>query len=585
MVVVSQLTYPTLHLEGAGAWSRIAEAVRFIPQAWQTISEKRLIPTVSYHIFDKEQRALGVSSRDLIYPGSKRDLDRLADLVVALEDRRFFQHAGVDFRAVLRSAVQNARALAIVQGGSTITQQLVRNTLLTPHRSLVRKVLEMLLAWKLEKHYSKKEILDLYCQLVYLGGGIRGFPAAARTIFRKPIARLDMEEICGLLGLLRSPSRSSPFTSRSAFNSRREFIAKTLSRHTNREIVCQHRILNPVNIGQLKKPRWAKIIDMELSRELGTIPHDISRISITLSPIIQRNLDQVLQATSRREDVKQVAAVVLDNKTSEVLGEAAWENGKEAQFSPAFFGTIQPGSTFKTFALLAALEQGIGLDQELDSSPFVSSFIKDADANAWVVRNYGDRYAGLINLERAFQESDNAAFARLLELLDFEKLCAVIQRFRLSEGNVPTPAIILGGLQKGISLVALAAAYGAIARNGIYVEPKFVRQLEFSDGTFLEIRKKPEVILITDFRVAKSIQRVLLTLGKNLLGNLAFSGKTGTTRTGSLFAGYTQETSTALWVDFKKPAPENDPKALRAVGIVEKIAATLLGHRNKLLSI
>lgn len=202
--------YTRLELRGLHSFEKLVVSAKFLPGAWRTIELKQLAPALSFHIASRNETQLGISGGDLIYNATSRELKDVKRLVLELEDHRFFHHAGIDLPSIIRACVRNLRAGQVVQGGSTITQQLVRNTLITPDRSLVRKAVEMLLAMKVERHYTKDEILYLYCNSVYLGPGLRGFSAASRVIYRKPLSTLSREELYGLIGLLRRPSATFP---------------------------------------------------------------------------------------------------------------------------------------------------------------------------------------------------------------------------------------------------------------------------------------------------------------------------------------------------------------------------------------
>ncbi|MFH2092181.1 MAG: biosynthetic peptidoglycan transglycosylase, partial [Pseudomonadota bacterium] len=191
-------------------WTQFYHGTFFLFKAFKLIQERKLNPKYSFHLLNEQNRPIGISNGDIRYPAAIGELERLYPLIVQLEDRRFFSHFGIDIISIFRAAIANLRNFKIVQGGSTITQQLVRNTLLFPERSIHRKFFEVLLAIKLEKHFNKQEILELYCNHVYLGKGIRGFSAAAKIVFRKKLKRLNDTQLCGLLGLLRTPVRTFP---------------------------------------------------------------------------------------------------------------------------------------------------------------------------------------------------------------------------------------------------------------------------------------------------------------------------------------------------------------------------------------
>jgi len=578
-------TFSTLNLEPIRGYRKAYDALRFLPRAVRLISSKNINLKRTFHITDRYGHIFGLSGGDLQYPITQQEIRKISPFVVSLEDRRFFHHHGIDPKGVARALVRNVLARKIVQGGSTITQQLVRNTLLTPDRSLTRKLMEMILALLIEKYYSKHEILNLYCQSVYLGGGARGFGTAARLLYRRPLTNLSHDQICGLIGLLRSPSVTYPENSTKDFFSRQRLVMRVISNKTSLPIETKAPkapSLNPIKVQGAKKPRLSHIIEQIIEREFGDIRSSVKRVTLTLDSKVQKTLDRVLQDASCDENISEASGVILENQTGEILAESSWQKGSESYFSPSFSGKIQPGSTFKTFALLSALEQGYTPQLELDSSPFESSFINDHDNNLWKVRNHAHIYRGRISLKDALIHSDNTVFARLSELLDIKGLLDTYARFRLSSTAGSNPSIVLGAITSGISLLQLASAYRAIARNGVFSEPQLLKFVELND-TVLKLKRPPDTF-IADYDLAGTVKRILLGSGLSV-GQIAFSGKTGTTSNGSLFAGYTDAISLAIWLGFNKPVNETETKAKTAKRILHDFATRILGYRSKLFSI
>jgi len=550
------------------------------------LSLKQLRVERTFHISDRTGHIIGLSHGDVIYPIDQEEVEKISHLLIALEDRRFYSHHGIDIRGIVRSLLRNISARRIVQGGSTITQQLVRNTLLAYDRSVTRKVLEIFLALIVERHYSKAEILYLYCHLVYVGGGVRGFSSAAKLLYRKPVININYTQICGLLGLLRLPSVTYPKDSTKRFFYRQKLMAQLLLTKTaNSEantVIEQN--LNPINVEQMKKPRFSHILEYLIEHEFGAIRPKIAKVGLTIDSTVQSVLDYVLQEASCAQNISQATAVILDNNTGEILAESAWQNGIESEFSAAYFGRIQPGSTFKTFAILAALEQGFNLDLVLESSPFESSFVRDCHNTLWKVRNYGEIYRGHLTLKDAFFYSDNTAFARLVELLDLEGLIHAYNRFALIEDNRGQPSIVIGGTASGISLLKLASAYRAIARNGVLSAPLFIKYVQLTKGNEILAPRHSEDYHVADYKVIVSLKEALKYSGLSFDG-LTISGKTGTTSSGSLFAGYNNNISLAIWLGFRVPASERDPKVKTGKQVLEHFVTKMLGYKSNLFAI
>lgn len=576
--------YPTLGLEQIAKAARPFVASRFLPHAWRAIEQRRIQPKYTFHITDQAGRTLGLSGDDVQYPLLDEDFERLGDLVVALEDRRFFKHRGVDLKAIARALLANLRAGRIVQGGGTITQQLVRNTLLTPAPSVVRKLCEMVLAIKFEAHYTKREILRRYCELVYLGGGARGFAAAAHTIYRKSPRSLDDASICGLLGLLRAPSSTHPRRSTKRFVARQMFIAQCLRGKAGpASDETSTPSLNPIAVEVVRRPRWTPPIQRELVQLVGDSAANVVAVRSSLDGVTQDALDTAARRISRSSAVLSVAGVAIDIKTGGITAEAAWASGRRMEFSPAFAGRLQPGSTLKTFAVGAALEQGISDEELFESSPFEADIFRSRLSDPWRVRTYRDEYRGPIPLKDAFVASDNTVFARLIERLDLEKVFAFYRRFGVGCDARLTPAVVLGALPGGINLLALANAYAVIARGGVLIPPSMLTHARLASGEVVEKNRVASVRVISA-ELADTLHSLLLSSGKAFAG-VRTAGKTGTTRRGHLYAGYDDDASYAVWVGFKHRQREGDRKAVGALDVMSGFFEGLLGHKASLLEI
>ncbi len=575
--------FPSLRFGAHPWWARLFYGICFLPLAFRVIQERRLSPAYSFYFINSQERPIGISDGDIRYPADSGELTKIQPWIVYLEDRRFFRHFGIDVRGIARAAAANLRYFRIAQGGSTITQQLVRNTLLVPERSILRKLLEAILAIKLEKHFSKREILDLYCNHVYLGKGIRGFPAAAKIIFRKNLSALNNTQVCGLLGLLRTPTQTFPDVESDSFLIRQRKISKVLEAK-NFGSAQPATKPNPINIAAHRRPRFTQIVKSELVRLTGRIPSNIRRVGLTVDSSIQASLNEAVREMTRLPAVTCAAGIVLSTVTADVLGEAAWESGHNSHFSPAYFGSLQPGSTFKTFALLSALQQGVSLEQPLISAPFESSCYRAAGNAPWRVRNYGNIYRGVISLSDAFKYSDNTAFARLVEMIDIDQLFGLYKDFGLCAGKQATPAIVLGGHKSGVSLLSLVAAYRAIANGASYIHPRIIQYIEFGDRSFQSFPRAREVLLVREYRAIRDLQLALVKAGP-LVRGAKQAGKTGTTCTGSLLATYNDQIASVIWVGYGKPIAEGDPKAASATVAFRRFMNRLLGHQADLLSI
>lgn len=567
-----------LLLENYRAFSKPIAAILYLPNALRLIEKKMIFPPFTFHISGNNGNTFGLSGGQVCYPTSEsKNYDQLKQMIIRIEDKRFYSHSGMDVLGIIRALYSNILQKRITQGASTITQQLVRNVLLSPDRSIVRKITEVILAKKIESIYSKSEILKAYCSFVYLGHGVRGFEAASRTIYRKTLNQLNQSELAGLVGLLRAPNKYHPLQKKDLFETRQAQIANRLN------IQLKNSLLNPISVIQLKSPRFGSIISHQLAKS-NIAPNDVSSVNTTIDLTMQRLIDQKLKKLSRKEDISGISVIVLDNASGEVLVESAWQKGVNSDFSPGFFGKLQPGSTFKTFTLISAIEQGIPLELEVHSSPFISSIFKNSDKSPWNVRNYAHSYRGNISLIEALRHSDNSAFARLTEMIDQTKQYDVFHRFGLIKETQATPSITLGSIANGIPLIALVNAYRAIARNGAISDPIFYKHLLMRDGSTIKHPNVTTNTVISDF-TAKEIHRALQVSGQITQIN-SFAGKTGTTKQGQLFCGYNDKISVGIWLGYNKPQSEYLHKGLTAISIFHQLSDALLGqHDGRLLEI
>lgn len=540
-------------------------AIRQLPDIFQTIERGEFLPLHTYHVRGRKGKLLGIVGDGLCYPlQPSRNSELLKKWLLEVEDKRFYRHGAIDFKGIIRAILRNLIAGRIAQGGSTITQQLARTVFLGPSRTWIRKLSEAVIALKLERHLTKDQILDAYCDFAYMGRGSRGFEAAARVVYRKPFRKLEPDQIPALIGLLGAPERFHPENNEDRFRIRAKQKARALG------VEVANAPINPVRISRTSNKRIERAVGDELLRA-GFPRRGIKTVELTLDESLQRSIDQLLMEISRGQEVAQVAAIVICNKTGDILAESSWSKGQATQFSPSFSGYIQPGSTFKTFALLAAIECGLSTETTFESAPYRS---ENETGAKWKVRNYGHAYHGQLTLEEALKRSDNSVFAYLADCLDKDQLASTYERFSLVNRRSFTTAATLGGVRDGVSLLNLANAYASIARNGVAIEPRLVRFVEYEDGQAAFVRPSSGRV-VADYAAIQALKQVLAYSGIRTISQ-TLSGKSGTTKKGSLFAGYNDDVSISLWLNFNHEQPEHDPKALTAIQVVKKIGKNLL---------
>jgi membrane peptidoglycan carboxypeptidase len=559
---------------------RPIRACLFLFRAISFIKKNGLKPRCTITYLSRREIPIGISPWDITYPISVEGIKIFTPPLIFLEDRRFHQHHGIDFHAIGRAIVANFRKFRIWQGGSTLTQQLVRNTLIFPSKSFLRKFCEWILSLSIERHFSKEEILQAYCNNVVMGPRVRGFAAAARIYHRVPENRLTSIEINALLGCLRTPMHTSPLVNSSSYIKRAKVVTKILSKSGVIENYTEPRVV-PIHTRNFRKDRLSKIVDSILRQHYQsklTIDSDIRRVHLTIDESTQSILDSVLLKVGKSEDVENIAAIVIDNKTGDILAESAFYNGEQSTFSPSFFGNLQAGSTFKPFALLCALEQGLSPDLALESSPVSVQF--DKYAPPWEVRNYRHKYHGNISLREALAHSDNTVFARLFQLLDIDLLKAIYKEFGLATPKVVHPSLIIGATSPGISLIRLALAYAAIGNGGFLPQFHLIRGIEHYDGSLDTLSGHNLKKLRISQSAIQQLNSLLLETGIDLFGQ-KLGGKSGTTNKSNIYVAYDDKRSYATWVGFRRARPEWWSKGHMARSTLEKVL-DFLANRDSL---
>ncbi len=490
----------------------------------------------------------------------------LVEAVVATEDRRFFAHGGIDLWGIARAMVVNARAGHMVQGGSTVTQQVAKNVFLTPERSLTRKVQEALLALWLEARFSKKEIMAIYLNRVYLGAGTFGIDAAAKRYFNKSAKDLTLEESALLTGLLKAPSRYSPAS------------------NSDRARARMHQVLvNMEDAGYLKKEQIAKslktyaaspshkaeggdvryftdwVID-ELPNYVGQVDEDMV-VTTTLDGNLQQKAVDALQTIVSKEGppkrVSQGAMVVMqpDGAVQAMVGGMSYA---ESQYNRAAQAKRQPGSVFKLFVYLAALEAGMRPYSTVEDAPITLQ----VGNKTWSPENYHeDNYLGEIPMVVGLRNSLNTVSVRLGQYAGFGRVAAMAERLGIP--NIPShPSIVLGSVEA--TLLELTGAYAHVANDGNKVVPYGITLVKTrKGGKELYKHEKPEAESILAKGTVEMMNYMLLDVVARGTGTKArlvdrpAAGKTGTSQNfkDAWFIGFTPQLVTGVWVgnDDNKP--------------------------------
>jgi penicillin-binding protein 1A len=393
----------------------------------------------------------------------------LTQAVLSIEDRRFYDHFGIDPLGILRAAYANRAAGEIVEGGSTITQQLVKLEYLNHDRTYARKLREALLALWLEARLGKEEILTRYLNRVYLGGGAYGMMAAARLYFDKQPVDLILAEAAMLAGLIRAPSDLNPQRHLEAAQTRAATVLDAMvANHAIDAQTAKAAKAKPavVKSSPLLAPAGSWFTDWVAKRaaELAGPQTGILHVRTTLVPAMQRlaqqSLNEALVTQGARLGVSQGALVAM-RPDGAVLAMVGGRDYRTSQFNRAVEANRQPGSAFKLFVYLAALRNGYTLDDTIDGGP--------VDINAWQPENFGNEHYGRVTLADAFAYSVNTAAVRLAVSVGLDQVIAAARDLGIDAPLLPLPSLALGAV--GVSLLDLTGAFGSVMADRMHLQP------------------------------------------------------------------------------------------------------------------
>lgn len=487
--------------------------------------------------------------------------------VVAIEDRRFYEHGGVDPIGVARAIYVNIVAGSVRQGASTITQQLAKNLLLTNERSYWRKAREALLAWELEQSFGKDQLLTIYLNRVYFGGGAYGVDAAARRFFGKPATEVSLWEAALLAGSLKAPSHLAPDRNPEAAAARARLVLQAM---VDAEFISERAMSDPVALTtSAATARSAPVAgdaryfaDWALDQAegyMGGLDRDVL-VQTTLDLDLQRAAEAAIAAglANRPKDVaaknwpSQAALVAMspDGAVRAMVGGAAY---RVSQFNRATQAKRQMGSVFKPFVYLAALEAGYEPDSIVSDSPVA--------VGKWRPRNYKGRYYGDVTLREALARSLNAPAVRLAEQIGRDKAVAVARRLGMASPLPSGPSVTLGS--GAASLIEVTGAFAALANGGRFQAPFGVEGIRSRDGDPL-YQQSSAATLVVDPAVAARMNNMLAAViawgsGRRAAIDRDVAGKTGTSQRSrdGWFVGYSADFAVGVWVghDDDRPIP------------------------------
>ena len=481
--------------------------------------------------------------------------------VVAIEDRRFYSHFGVDPIGLARAMVANVMAGRLVQGGSTLTQQLAKNMFLSPDRTVGRKVQEVLLAVWLESKYTKNQILEMYLNRVYFGSGAYGVEAASRRYFSKSARDVTLPEAALLAGLLKAPSRLSPARNPHLAEERAQIV---LAAMREQGIVTDSEMTAALTRPATRAAAYwtgsenyvADAVMEELPELIGEIRQDVivdTTVDLVLQKFGENAIRNLIATEGESRNVGQGALVSIDN-TGAVRAMVGGYDYANSQFDRSTEAKRQPGSAFKPFVYVTALEQGMTPDSVRNDAP--------VKIGKWSPENYGGKYLGPVTLETALSKSLNSVAAQLIMEVGAGNVVKTAERMGIHSKLEPNASLALGTSE--VTLMELTSAYVPFANGGYRADPYVIRRVTTLDGKVLYEHTADNMSRAISPGVAGMMNRMMSkTVTEGTARAARFdhpaAGKTGTSQKSrdAWFVGYTANLTTGVWFGNDDGSPTN----------------------------
>ncbi len=552
-----------------GAAGFIIFSVWDLPEV-KTLEEYK--PSITSRVYSDDNKLLAEFFMENRTPVVLSDVpENLIKALIATEDTRFYSHHGIDLRGIARAFYRNVRAKKVLEGGSTLTQQLAKALFLTPERSYARKLKEMALALKIEQRYTKREILTLYLNQIYFGSGAYGVEAASQIYFGKKAKDLDTAECALLAGLPRSPNYYSPFKSPENARGRRAYVL-------NRMVAT--RVLTPAQAEEAKKaplpshptlktggpaPYFVEYVRQKVEERFGSSILYSGGLNIytSINDDLQNDAEQAVRSGLSKIEARhrkkgafpiplQAALIAIDPATGHICAMVGGRDFSQSQFNRAWQAQRQPGSAFKPLIYAAALDRGFGAADILDDSPLT---IRIDNKKTWTPENFTRTYQGPVTMRKALAQSLNVPTVRLLEKIGVDSAIAYAKKFGIKSPLSPYPALALGS--SDVTLFELTSAYAVFDNHGIRVGPVSILKITDSTGQVLfandalpEQVIKPETAYLITNLLRGVIEKGTAWKAREL-GRPA-AGKTGTTNDfrDAWFIGYTPGLVAGVWVGY-----------------------------------
>jgi penicillin-binding protein 1A len=498
----------------------------------------------------------------------------LIDAILAAEDNNFFEHPGYDLKAIARALIVNLRQGEIVQGGSTITQQYVKNTYFrNPPKTFARKIKELRFALEVEKRFTKKEILERYLNIVYLGHGAYGVKAATETYFDHGVKRVTPGEAALLAGLIRAPSETDPYRHPQIARTRRDHVldlmvqTRRLSAARARRFKRQDLPIRPEPpITARREPYFVEAVRQEIlsDERFGAnagvrdrLLHEGGlQIETTLVPELQRQAERAIASVLNQPGDPAAALVALQTGSGKIVAMVGGQDWSNSQVNLALGAEgggsgRQAGSSFKTLTAAAAMEAGIPLHTMFESAPAIFDL---GDGQTWQVDNYTGLDYGKLPLDEALIRSINGVYARLALTIGGGAVANQAQIMGVRSNLSGYPSIALGATD--VSVMDMAAAYSTLANKGVAVEPTTIERVVNADGGMFEPEQQvlPGAMSAGNAYLLTATLEQVIERGTGMAADIGrpAAGKTGTTDdySDAWFVGYTPQITTAVWVGY-----------------------------------
>lgn len=536
----------------------------------QTLEEYK--PSITSRVYSDNNRLLAEFFVENRTPVALDNVpEHLIQALIATEDARFYRHRGLDLRGIARAMYRNIRAGRIVEGGSTLTQQLSKVLFLTPERSLSRKLKELALALKIEQRYTKREILTLYLNQIYFGNGAYGVEAAAHIYFEKPAKGLDIAECALLAGLPRSPKRYSPFKEPEKALGRRAYVLNRMAALGS---------ITPSQAEEAKKaplpvqphiavggpaPYFVEYIRQKVEERFGSSILYSGGINIytSINDELQKYAEQAVLAGLAKVEARhgkkspslsplQAALIAIEPSTGHIRAMVGGRDFSRSQFNRAWQAFRQPGSAFKPVIFAAALERGFGAADLLDDTPVTYKLDKK---KTWTPENFTKTYQGKVTLRKALVQSLNVPTVKLLEKIGVDDTVRYARKLGVKSPLQPYLSLALGS--SDVTLMELTSSYAIFDNHGVRQDPLAILMITDSTGRTLyasdavpEQVMKPEIAYLVTNLLKGVVERGTGWKARSL-GRPA-AGKTGTTNDyrDAWFVGYTPSLVAGVWVGY-----------------------------------